>query len=777
MLECHPAGGALLVRAGPPDPGQQAFAAGLAADPEHAVVILDLARDYPAASWESVLHDLSSLPGSLRLVPWQPRQGGLLRIGQWLADRLERTVLAPDGQPVSATLGGLFVPPGAGTGWYRLGPGRPAWPDSRRFPRLRWTAVAPLERPVALSASTSLQPLPGGAWLYAEDGADAQDHAARDRGLWLCSHLAWSHDTISIVLGYPGSPPLLASDVARLWSTLPDEARQSVRFVRYGAAVPSGQELADTIGVRVVVRNGVAVSGWRAADPIRVAVLDGDGSPGWEPFTTEVSYLPGGVAPQPAAAVLPARLAGLAELAPCVYALGPGVVLEVVTSGLWIRPDREPPVAAAARCSPADPRHPVLWVDSALPRSPEEATATVLDALSPQLRARCQVRPVTTAAPATSTPDPAPERTGLATIRLESGPQDDTAVPEAFAVPDMSLAGALTTDGEEAAEGQAQQSVKDDDLVAGSQAEPVPAAPPEAPPVQAPAAAGPAGEDPQARVQPVPAPQASAVPPERGIAKERLWLQRALSQEYGATASSVSRVLSQTPGLRGGDGTAQDVLTDLVAVRLYLAEHGQRIDDAVRTAKVGPHVPFARCVASGLRRLPSYRGAARLRATLADAEWNWYGSRRLVTEWAFCPALTDGSITLPGAVDFLIWSMTARRTHLLAPDVGSQVLFLPGTSFKVLRVSDGQRPEVLLRELSAGEIAPDGKVETGQVPLDEVALTVLEKASDAWAHADPGRELTGGYARRFGNPPGLILGAAEPHSFAGAAQTGEGGAE
>jgi hypothetical protein len=341
----------------------------------------------------------------------------------------------------------------------------------------------------------------------------------------------------------------------------------------------------------------------------------------------------------------------------------------------------------------------------------------------------------------------------------------------------MSLAGALTTDGEEAAEGQAQQSVKDDDLVAGSQAEPVPAAPPEAPPVQAPAAAGPAGEDPQARVQPVPAPQASAVPPERGIAKERLWLQRALSQEYGATASSVSRVLSQTPGLRGGDGTAQDVLTDLVAVRLYLAEHGQRIDDAVRTAKVGPHVPFARCVASGLRRLPSYRGAARLRATLADAEWNWYGSRRLVTEWAFCPALTDGSITLPGAVDFLIWSMTARRTHLLAPDVGSQVLFLPGTSFKVLRVSDGQRPEVLLRELSAGEIAPDGKVETGQVPLDEVALTVLEKASDAWAHADPGRELTGGYARRFGNPPGLILGAAEPHSFAGAAQTGEGGAE
>ncbi len=139
------------------------------------------------------------------------------------------------------------------------------------------------------------------------------------------------------------------------------------------------------------------------------------------------------------------------------------------------------------------------------------------------------------------------------------------------------------------------------------------------------------------------------VPPARGIDGERAWLRQAMSQQYDAAASSVMRVLSEEPGLRGdARGSSSEVLTDLVAVRLYLTGHAQRLDDAVRTATVGPHVPFGRCVAAGLSRLPTYRGATRLRAALADAEWRWYGSRRLVTEWAFCPALATGHARLPG---------------------------------------------------------------------------------------------------------------------------------
>jgi hypothetical protein len=256
------------------------------------------------------------------------------------------------------------------------------------------------------------------------------------------------------------------------------------------------------------------------------------------------------------------------------------------------------------------------------------------------------------------------------------------------------------------------------------------------------------------RVQPVPPQDASAVYLGGELEKERQWLQQSMSREFSATASSVARVLSQNPRLRGGG--EQEVVVDLVAVRLYLTEYGQRIDDNVRTGQPGAHVPFARCVNAGLRRLPSHRGAVRLRATLSDAEWSWYGSVRLITEWAFCPALTDGTVQLPGNVDFLIWSATARRTSALAPEMPGQVLFLPGTLFRVLEVRDGPRREVLLREMSARETASGEPLGLEPTPLDEIALTGLGKTNVAWLGMKQRAELPQEYAHRFGNPPGLI---------------------
>jgi hypothetical protein len=231
-----------------------------------------------------------------------------------------------------------------------------------------------------------------------------------------------------------------------------------------------------------------------------------------------------------------------------------------------------------------------------------------------------------------------------------------------------------------------------------------------------------------------------------------------MSRQYDAAASSVGRVLAENPGIRSESGApASDLLTDLVALRLYLSGSAQPLDDAVRAGKVGPHVPFGRCVAAGLRRLPSYRGATRLRATLAEAEWQWYHDRHVVTEWAFCSALAGGGAPLPGTVEFRIWSMTGRRTSLLEPRLPGQVLFLPGTNFKVLRVSSDDGRQVLLRELSATEVEADGRVELDRVPLDEIALTGLEQAAAAWRKAEPDGELPGGYEHRFGNPPGLIV--------------------
>ncbi|MFE7271401.1 hypothetical protein [Streptomyces sp. NPDC057623] len=285
-------------------------------------------------------------------------------------------------------------------------------------------------------------------------------------------------------------------------------------------------------------------------------------------------------------------------------------------------------------------------------------------------------------------------------------------------------------------------------------------APPDAPaPAPAPTpAARPKAQRPAVRMQPVPAPDACAVPPEHGIEQERTWLRRTLKEQYDSAANHVARVLSESPGLRGGSKqSADDVVTDLVAVRLYLSGGTDRIDSAVRGATVGPHVPLARCVASGLRRLPSYRGATLLRATLSEAEWQWYGKRRLVTEWAFCCALTAAHPEMAGDVDVLIWSMTARRTALLDPTVPDRVLYLPGTSFKVLGVRDEERRVLLLRELTGPEIGADGSVDIRRLPLDDLAMARLEQAETEWRDGKPVVRLPAAALGSLRNPPGLIV--------------------
>jgi hypothetical protein len=289
---------------------------------------------------------------------------------------------------------------------------------------------------------------------------------------------------------------------------------------------------------------------------------------------------------------------------------------------------------------------------------------------------------------------------------------------------------------------------------------PAPAAPPAAPalPPTTPATA-PTG----ARVQPVPSADTTAVPPARSLDLERQWLRRNLAGQYDATAGSVARILSEFPGLRAGGAPDADVLVDLVAVQLYLAGHTCQFDDLVRSAIAGPHVPLARCIASGLRRLPSHRGPVLVRAELTEQDLRWYGSRKVVTEWAFVPCVTGGRLRLPGSTEVLIWSMTARRTHLLAPERPEQVVFLPGTGFKVLSATGRDGARVLLRELSASEVGADGRVDPGRVPLDDVALAGLTEAGERWRQEEASEDLPEPLRGRFGTPPGLIVDSRENH--------------
>ncbi len=280
--------------------------------------------------------------------------------------------------------------------------------------------------------------------------------------------------------------------------------------------------------------------------------------------------------------------------------------------------------------------------------------------------------------------------------------------------------------------------------------------------------------------QPTPTAAAGVVPPDKGVDRERDWVRRSLGERYDTAAAFVSRVLSESPGLHGGPrSSVADALTDLAAIRLYLSGATSAIDAAIRAGAAGPHVPLARCAASGLRRLPSYRGAALLRAPLTAAERDWYQEGRVVTERSFLAALSTVRRGLPGTTDVLVWSLTARRTALVAPDLPDRVLFAPGTRFKVLRVEGGTRPAVMLRELAAAELDEHGRAGGGRVPLDEIALAGLEQVRGFWAEAENGPEGQAGeplseeHAEALCAAPGLRTrtrgpdGPRQPAPFAG----------
>ncbi|MFI9274613.1 hypothetical protein ACIGXM_28480 [Kitasatospora sp. NPDC052896] len=336
-------------------------------------------------------------------------------------------------------------------------------------------------------------------------------------------------------------------------------------------------------------------------------------------------------------------------------------------------PCQDPP---APRTSPSDPAQP----DHTPPAPPADAPAT------PPAPRQDPPPPPAATAPAPPTARPA----GIAGIRLES-----VAPPVLTAAAPPGVADSAS-----------------------------PAAP-------VPAPAAPSG----VRMQPVPRAGASAVPQERGMDQEREWVRRTFARQFNAASGTVSRLLSESPGLRGTTRTEEsDAFTDLVALRLYLSGDGAALDAAVRTATVGPHVPLARCVAAGLRRLPSHRGASLLRSALHPSERAWYRENDVLTEWAFCTAWARAAEPANGTSDFLIWSLTARRTALVDPAAPERVVFLPGTRFRVLGTDDHDR--LLLRELSASESAEDGKA---RVPLDEIALEGLAQAADGLDTDTPAR--------------------------------------
>jgi hypothetical protein len=166
---------------------------------------------------------------------------------------------------------------------------------------------------------------------------------------------------------------------------------------------------------------------------------------------------------------------------------------------------------------------------------------------------------------------------------------------------------------------------------------------------------------------------------------------------------------------------------------------------------------------SGLSRLPSFRGTTIVRATPSAEEWEFFESRRLVTDWGFVNMLAAPCAGQSGTADVLIWSMTARRTGLLEPagdeHVDDRVVYLPGTHFKVLAVEapeGDRRGAILLREIGATEIDDDGRVDPNRASLDGLALASLRRSAGRWSGAEGKQRIGSASADRFGLLPGLI---------------------
>ncbi|SEP52333.1 hypothetical protein [Amycolatopsis saalfeldensis] len=1112
----------------------QALALGVAADTEHDLVVVDLPVDSPISMWESVAKVLPRRRRGVRLVIGGRSRETTALAGQWLAERINRTVLAPDGSVIPNAGGTLFVHSGRGSGWVKFQPGRPPKWEAKRFPRPSWDSGLTAEL-TSTSSRGVAEPLPGGLWVRPV-GFDQQQREHRGA---LARGLPAQRDTMTIVLGCPGCPPLTLDDVARLWARLPENVRANTRFVQYGPmSMPGGstlgQALADLLGRDITFYPGLPVV---AAQAIDVRTVLFDGRLGWTTFVREVGYQPRTPQGSPAPRLLDHRspINGLDEISPAVYWYAPDAVIEVVQSGLLVRPPQDGPdtpavrtitldnsvnnltfdapsedavdrmrllaedvlarldehtramsrvlpagtliaersrgqirtkalgeIEAGAPVAPASvesssteavttsPYRPADAADLGLDATSEpsflRAEPTITQRLDPDLGASLSASasapisitsarlpmatvegttaeetadgepsapatgsvpaptpaaaleaapvssaasaldaaPVPTAGPAldaapapapTSAPAPAAAPAPTSTSALAAapavaltstlaapaptpatpapswstsaaapssmpapttwsgptGPVPSTPAPQrlpasnftppnftppnfstppasslrpssspvfpltppapippamppagmpmASAPPATPAAGMPMTAAPPATPPAGMPPVAAGPAAIPAAGMPMASAPPATPPAgmppvaaapavppavapaslpvaelpglaaepkttapepiaaptpaaptpttatpatpatpaaglvtsgpltsaagpvttavgspaapSAPASSGTPGQPAtprpttspttspttgpttgpttspntqrQTTLQPTPGPESTALLPKRGVDKEREWLRKSLGAEYGLMSNSVARILSEHPGFQGALSTSSvEVLTDAVAVQLYLSAKGTAIDAGLRSGVNGPHVPIARCVVAGLSRLPSHRGPATFATSLSDAATTLYRTQKVLTEWGFLNTLTQPSSTLDGDTDVLVWSITARRTKLLEPaeaGVDNRVLFVPGTSFKVLELrepGDGARGLVLLRELTTSEVDETGKVASDRISLDELALVSLRRELEAWAEAEGRRPMDKKAAQRFTALPGLV---------------------
>ncbi|MFI7602648.1 hypothetical protein [Actinoplanes sp. NPDC049681] len=731
----------------------------IAADPGNDIVVLDLPEGVPFAVWQSLVRTWPRRRRrGVRLVTCRSGPGTAGLTAQWLAQLLRCVVHAPDGKLTVGPTGTVLAHSSPDSGWLRFRPGKPPVWSAKRYPAPAWDAAAVETR--TLGPTIRAEPLTGGLWIH--DTRDPQ-RVERHRTL-LETASPCDPDAMTVVLGCPGTPPLVLDAVRLLWDDLTDDQRTRLRFAAYGPVTTPdgdrlGQTLADVLGAPVVCFAGLPLTApyEDAAYPIRA-----DGEPGWPAFARELGF-----SPRILPVSLPRRPVILGhrlpldlgeEVAPLTYRADGDVWVEIVEAGLWVRPPQAPDHAERVRGLTADPDHcAVLFEDGLLP-----AARRLAERLT-------DARVTSRARPASELVRPDPERTFVA-------PPADPEEPFVAPAPDA--------EGTFVAPPPAPERWNEPTpLPVESRTATMPATAPEPPskepprvielapppravqPAAPPRPVEPAEILPRATPTPFSSPPVAPVPlsappllvprpASSKVDKDRDFLRRTLAVlDPAADVDSLTRAVAADPDDSGA-------VAESIALRWYLTRGGTGLDPLLCTGEDGDHRRLADLASAALERLPRQAGAVTYARTPAPQEWEMYQDARLIADWGFVHALTEPCAAQDGDTNVLIWSLTAARTGDFEPDddaaVTDRVVFRPGTMFKVLELRPPrgrQRGSILLRELDPAE---DGGFDPAPLPADAEAVTSLLGELRRWALSRPQPRAGAGAAARFDRLPGLI---------------------
>jgi hypothetical protein len=360
-------------------------------DPSRRVVVAQRPKSWHAQEFWTTVVDLLWGLGPVRLAVPHAGSAAPMPPAQWVANCLGVEVVAPDGTLTGIGDGMVAVTGGATGRWLSFCPGRPAVKLGRRYPEPGWEREFASEQ-LPLIVSKAAEQIPAGIWLRRWPDRSIDDEVrARVFEVPASVHVP------TVVVGSPDEADFPLEEFAALRASVP---MPRVRLLSYGQHpdIALGQALADRLGERVVIANGMPAPDDER--PGSIWLHDSAGQPTWDPFAVELVYRPFDE-PEVTRYQLPMHGPKPKELRPGVFAFTADIELEVIQSGLWLRGPGQHE-GSGVRGKPADSSWVglTIGVPGELPSDDLIGAANVLaTCLDPAIRARLRPHVESTAQP------------------------------------------------------------------------------------------------------------------------------------------------------------------------------------------------------------------------------------------------------------------------------------------------------------------------------------------------------------------------------------------